>query len=73
MSIFEQYEHHGKTVYVFSHLKGMNKKNCMCFSCETFKPGEEDNCPIAKAVFENCVKHHIVTPVYECPVLDEVK
>jgi len=68
MNKVEQYEHHGESVYVISELKGQHRKNCLCFNgCLKFKPGEPDNCPIAQAVYENCVKYNITTPMYECP------
>lgn len=42
--------------------------------CRKFKPGAEDNCPIAQAVYKNCVEFDIVTPMRECakfePMLD---
>lgn len=52
---------------VVSVLKGLHRNCCLCFSCGKFKPGDPDNCPIAEAVFANCVKFGIVTPMWECP------
>jgi hypothetical protein len=26
-----------------------------------------ENCPIAQATYENCVRFNTVTPVFECP------
>jgi hypothetical protein len=65
---FEQYEHHGATVTVRSDLKGQHREHCLCFQgCTAFKPDQPDNCPIAAAVYKNCVDFNIVTPVWECP------
>ena len=64
---FETYEHHGVKVAVRSDLKGKHREHCLCFTCQTFKPNTDENCPIAQAVFENCVKYNITTPMWECP------
>ena len=61
---YTQYEHHGTTVWVASHHKGIHRYVCLCFACEKFKPGTEENCPIAQAVYENCVEHGITTPMW---------
>lgn len=64
----EQYEHHGKTVSVMEELKGKHRQHCLCFAgCRRFFPESPNNCRIAKATFENCVKFGITTPMYECP------
>lgn len=65
--MIEKYEHHGTTVSVDSGLRGKHRDHCLCHKCGRFFPGEERNCPIARAVFGNCVEFGIVTPVYECP------
>jgi hypothetical protein len=65
---FEQYEHHGHVVSVQSNLKGKHRDHCLCFQgCLHFSPGAENNCEIAAAVYQNCVRFNIVTPVWECP------
>lgn len=66
---YEQYEHHGRKVWVRSDLKGTHRDICLCFSCKTFYSG----CPIAKDTFDNCKKHGLVTPVLECPEFEEKK
>ena len=64
----EKYIHHGKQVVVISDLKGKHREHCLCFGgCKHFKPGEPDNCEIANDNFQLCLKHNIVTPVFECP------
>lgn len=64
----EVYEHHGSSVAVQPHLKGKHREHCLCFQgCAEFKPGQADNCEIAKEVYANCQAFDIVTPVWECP------
>lgn len=63
----EHYTHHDKIVAVQTELKGKHREHCLCYGCDKFKPLREDHCPIADAVFANCVKFNVVTPVWECP------
>jgi hypothetical protein len=64
----EKYTHHGVEVTVISVVKGKHRQNCLCFfGCQFFKPGQPDNCEIAQATYENCVKYGTTTPVFECP------
>lgn len=64
----ERYTHHGREVVVISTLKGRHREHCLCFQgCRHFKPGAADNCEIAQATYENCVKFGTTTPVFECP------
>lgn len=67
MNTYEQYNHHGKDVWVNSALKGKHRNHCLCFSCDKFMPGKVENCHIAKRVYANCVEFDLVTPIYECP------
>lgn len=69
MSEIVEYEHHGAMVKVREDLKGRHRDFCLCFTenCKKFKPGQPDNCPIAQATFENCVKFNTTTPMWECP------
>lgn len=64
---YESYKHHGVIVWVRADLKGKHRDHCLCHSCQGFKPCQPDNCPIAQATFENCVKFSTTTPVFECP------
>lgn len=66
-SAFEQYEHHGKTVWVRSNLKGAHRVHCLCYSCEGFLPGNSLNCMLAQTLYQLCVDFNVVTPVWECP------
>jgi len=65
------YEHHGTMVAVREDLKGLHREYCLCHSCAKFKPNTPENCEIAQAVFENCVRFHITTPMWECPEYDD--
>lgn len=71
---FQQYEHHGKQVFVRRALRGDHRKLCLCYSCAKFveDAAEGEKCPIAAAVYANCVKFDIVSPVLECPEFQEV-
>lgn len=65
---YEQYEHHGKQVWVRSDLKGKHRKHCLCMVCKKINIVDRDkNCPIAQILFNNAVKFNLVTPVWECP------
>ena len=65
--MIERYVHHGRVVSVQSELMGKHRQHCLCFICNRFAPGKPDHCPIAKQIYETCVEHGVVTPVYECP------
>ncbi len=66
--MIEWYEHHGTKVAVEDYLKGKHHDHCLCWICENFNPFDRSkNCPIANKLFDLCVEHHLVTPVYECP------
>lgn len=71
---FQQYEHHGKQVFVRRALRGDHRKLCLCYSCAKFveDAAEGEKCPIAAAVYANCVKFDIVSPVLECPEFQEI-
>jgi len=71
---FEKYEHHGENVWVRSDLKGKHRENCLCMVCKKLDVmNSKKNCPIANAVFKNCKKFNLVTPMWECPKFDEKK
>lgn len=62
------YRHHSRKVAVQAHLKGRHKEYSLCYRCRRLSlDPAEDNCPIAEALYEACLTHHIVTPVWECP------
>lgn len=63
-----KYEHHETVVSVMAKNRGKHRANCLCFQgCENFHPGERNNCPLAKTLYEFCVRNGMVTPVWECP------
>ena len=61
------YSHHGRMVFVRNDLRGKHRDHCLCFECAKFFPGTLQNCPIAQATYENCVKFNTTTPMWECP------
>jgi len=61
------YKHHGRHVKVRADLKGKHWDYCLCNLCARFVAGSEENCAIARDVYAVCVKHDLVTPVWECP------
>jgi hypothetical protein len=65
--MIEYYEHHGKKVAVQQKLKGKHRDHCLCFMCSKLRPNTPENCPIAQATYENCVRFGTTTPMYECP------
>lgn len=65
---FEKYEHHGRNVWVNSALRGKGWEHCLCGHCKKLKIADKErNCATASALYALCVKHGLVTPVYECP------
>lgn len=65
---YEIYEHHGREVAVDADLRGDHRMFCLCYNCRKFHPEDRElNCPIANAVYLNCLKFGIVSPVWECP------
>lgn len=68
MNSYEKYNHHGSDVFVRKDLKGKHREYCLCFSCANLNiENKKKNCPISNALFDNCVKFNVVTPVFECP------
>ena len=70
---YEQYEHHGRMVWVQRKLRGLHRDHCLCFSCALFHPAglPEANCKLANLNFAMDLETHMVTPVYECPIFIE--
>jgi len=72
MNKYEKYIHHGGEVWVRSDLKGTHRERCLCMFCKKLNVKDrKKNCKIANAVFKNCVKYNLVTPMFECPKFDE--
>lgn len=66
---FIQYEHYGSMNWVRKDLKGKHRDNCLCYSCEKFKPnpeGANENCVMANIFYNLCVAFDVVLPVWEC-------
>ena len=60
-------EKFGKTLSVQAHLLGKHREHCLCWSgCKHFKPGEDDNCEIAKKLLQFDIDNGVTTPVWEC-------
>lgn len=73
-SPFTQIRHHGNMVWTWADKVGINRSICLCYKCGSFKPNErEKNCPIAEAVYKNCLVHGITSPVTECPAFVDAK
>ncbi len=65
---FERYVHHGdRLVWVRNDLRGRHRDFCLCSDCRRFHPGSTGNCPIAAMLYQLCINHDLVTPVWECP------
>lgn len=70
--MYTNYQHHFTNVWVRADLQGRHRQHCLCYNCKAFRPKDrDDNCDIANAVFANCIKFGIVTPVWECPMFVE--
>ena len=66
-----EYIHHGTLVKVDSALMGKHHDHCLCWKCGLFKPGTSKNCAVAQKLYQICVEHDLVTPVYECPLFQQ--
>lgn len=61
---------HGKKVWAREDLDDQQCDSSLCWKCSKFHPDiedEEDNCHIARQLFDLCKTHSLVTPVWECP------
>ena len=61
-------EHHGANVFVNKTTESIRYEECLCLNCGRLKPGESDNCPIAQAFYDICVKENVALMVTRCPV-----
>lgn len=72
MNKFVRYIHHDELVFVREDLQGKHRDHCLCWRCERFVPDDRDaNCYIASDVYNMCLKHKLVLPVWECPLFLE--
>lgn len=58
----------GKPVWVNPVTEKLREKECLCFNCGNFKPDQPDNCHIAQAFFEICVKENVALAITRCPL-----
>ncbi|OGJ57998.1 hypothetical protein A2635_03130 [Candidatus Peribacteria bacterium RIFCSPHIGHO2_01_FULL_51_9] len=62
-----QEEHFGTQVWVNPTTESMREEECLCFSCKNLKPNEPDNCPIAQALYQICVREKVALTLTRCP------
>ena len=62
-----RYEHHDVMTNVRAGLKGKHRQFCICYDCTKFHPNQKNNCPQANQLYQLCVSHGIVAPIWECP------
>lgn len=60
--------YYGQEVWVNPMTEPLRKNECLCLNCGNLKPGKEDNCRIAQAFYEICVKENIALIVTRCPI-----
>ena len=61
-------KHHGKEVWVNPTTESIRKEECLCFNCNLLKPDQQDNCFIAKLLYEACAQNDIALMVTRCPL-----
>ncbi len=61
-----KYTVNGFTRFVREDLKGKGNELSLCGSCPAHKPGELDNCYLAKFVERNQIQMAMTTPIVEC-------
>ena len=63
----KQEAHYGQTVWVNPTTEPLRREECLCLNCDRLKPGQPDNCPVAQAFYEACVKGNVALAVTRCP------
>lgn len=48
--------HFGREVFVNPTVESIRENECLCTNCGNFKPNQPDNCPLAQAFYQICVK-----------------
>ena len=51
-----------------SRAEYIRRAECLCLNCGNLKPGQPDNCQIAQALFEVCVRENVALAVTRCPI-----
>jgi hypothetical protein len=64
----QQQVHDGVTVWVNPTTEPIREAECLCFNCADLKPGQPDNCHIAQALYQICLRENVAFPVTRCPV-----
>lgn len=62
-----QEKHYGWIVWVNPTTESLRREECLCLNCGNFKPGQDDHCRIAKALYRVCVAANIAFAVTRCP------
>lgn len=60
--------HYGHEVYVNPTTESLRRAECLCLNCSNLKPGQPDNCHIAQAFYQVCVKENVALAVTRCPL-----
>lgn len=58
----------GQEVYVNPTTESLRESECLCLNCGNLKPGQSDNCHIAQALYQICVKENVAFPITRCPI-----
>lgn len=58
--------HYRQEVSVNPTTEPMRKEECLCLNCGNLKPGQPDNCLMARAFYEICVRENIALMVTRC-------
>lgn len=60
--------HSQREVWVNPTTESLRRTECLCLNCENLKPGQPDNCHIAQAFYQICVRENVALAVTRCPV-----
>lgn len=67
----KRFKWHGRYVTGIKRLVGKNVEYCLCYHCDEFHPGSEENCEIAQKVYRMCLKHGLSLNVAICDKFEE--
>jgi hypothetical protein len=68
-----RYTHHGIEVAAMNAMQGRAKEHSLCHQgCKHFT-STDNPCSIQKEIHETCIRHGVVTPVFECPKYETMK
>lgn len=60
-------EHYGKKVWVNPTTESVRRQECLCLNCKKMKPGEQDHCHIAAAIYVICKTENVAMAITRCP------